>query len=37
MRGGRLEEHGPVDEVIHTPSSPYARSLTDAVPRLAHA
>ncbi|MBY8883703.1 ATP-binding cassette domain-containing protein [Streptomyces sp. PTM05] len=37
MRGGRLVENGPVDEVVNTPTDPYTRALLDAVPRLAPA
>ena len=32
MREGRVVEHGPVDEVLTSPTDPYTRQLLDAIP-----
>jgi ABC-type dipeptide/oligopeptide/nickel transport system ATPase component len=34
MRGGRIVEDAPVDEIFHTPKDPYTQELLRAVPRL---
>ncbi|HUG76461.1 MAG TPA: oligopeptide/dipeptide ABC transporter ATP-binding protein, partial [Burkholderiales bacterium] len=34
MAGGRIVEHGPVDEVLRRPQHPYTRELLEAVPTL---
>ncbi|PSM39558.1 ABC transporter ATP-binding protein [Streptomyces dioscori] len=34
MRGGRIVEYGPVDEVYESPRNPYTRQLLAAVPAL---
>ncbi|MFJ2032446.1 ABC transporter ATP-binding protein [Streptosporangium sp. NPDC087985] len=34
MYGGRVVEHGPINEVIGAPSHPYTRGLIRAIPRL---
>jgi ABC-type dipeptide/oligopeptide/nickel transport system ATPase component len=35
MRGGRIVEDAPVDEIFHAPKDPYTAELLSAVPRLA--
>jgi ABC-type dipeptide/oligopeptide/nickel transport system ATPase component len=34
MRGGRIVEDAPVDEIFHAPVDPYTKELLNAVPRL---
>jgi peptide/nickel transport system ATP-binding protein len=34
MAGGRIVEHGPVDEVLRRPQHPYTRELLEAVPTV---
>ncbi len=35
MRGGRVVEAGPADEILSTPTDPYTRGLLDAIPGAA--